>query len=712
MRMGNAINASTGKKNNKSPTSSASRAAKSVQHDPNDLPTPRQFLFPPSKLNRMLTWPEVRPIGAGLHNLGNTCFMNSVLQAIIYTPPVAHFAMESDHSKTCRDPGFCPLCYLSTLIKQSLTHTQRAIAPKGFFHNLRALNRGFRPGRQEDAHEFLRCLIDSLHKANVPNHKKLDPYVAQTAFFMQTHGGYLQSQIKCSSCGYESNTFDPFLDLSLEINKSKHVIQALRHFTTAEILDGDNKYRCSGCKKLVRASKQFTIKQAPNILCLHFKRFAFGRGKLNHHVEFPPTLSMQPYMSKGSSASDKYELYAVVVHLGGSMHAGHYYAFVKNSNGMWYHMDDSSVNQVGLKSVLKSHAYMCFYRRISVQNKEKERRMSTERPHPKADPRRGSVETAHAMNGVTMDAYINGDRSPKESRGKQIATARASHDGTGPGGDGEPRAANGMGSQVVEPNGVGLWIVQNTADSDWKDILGLDNNPFKKKRRRSSQSGEGAGAAVATVAAACTGSTVGKPRVVETVSAAPIHHATPTVTTGDRPRRTSLSEEVQQRVRRDSVEAINGIFEKTEAEKKKKKRKEEKALRKAEKRRLKAEGKSGVKKTGAQAFDPKTYTQGRREMLGKRVDAWGAGEGDDPEALDTAIAAQVAARDGILRSREMQVGGGGKKASKWDEFYDQGKVKKVKKPKLSHQAATGVNPFTAREKDKVVKQLKRKGFQS
>lgn len=61
----------------------------------------------------------------------------------------------------------------------------------------------------------------------------------------------LQPQIVCEGVDYTSATFDPFLDLSLEINKASSLSRALQHFTAEEVLDGDNRYRCPKNNKLV-----------------------------------------------------------------------------------------------------------------------------------------------------------------------------------------------------------------------------------------------------------------------------------------------------------------------------------------------------------------------------------------------------------------------------------------------------------------------------
>jgi ubiquitin C-terminal hydrolase len=56
--------------------------------------------------------------------------------------------------------------------------------------------------------------------------------------------GILQSQVRCLQCGYVSNSYDPFMDLSLELTQGMaHLVQCMRHFTAAETLEGKNSYR-------------------------------------------------------------------------------------------------------------------------------------------------------------------------------------------------------------------------------------------------------------------------------------------------------------------------------------------------------------------------------------------------------------------------------------------------------------------------------------
>ena len=49
--------------------------------------------------------------------------------------------------------------------------------------------------------------------------------------------------------------------------------------------------------------------------------------------------------SSAASGAHTYELYAVLVHEGASVHSGHYYCYVRPSNGVWYQLDDDVVRQ-------------------------------------------------------------------------------------------------------------------------------------------------------------------------------------------------------------------------------------------------------------------------------------------------------------------------------------------------------------------------------
>jgi ubiquitin carboxyl-terminal hydrolase 36/42 len=64
----------------------------------------------------------------------------------------------------------------------------------------------------------------------------------------------------------------------------------------------------------------------PPVLVLHLKRFShgFGTGKISKHVRFEQSIEIPSKQGKIA-----YDLNGIIVHRGGSLHSGHYVAFVK-----------------------------------------------------------------------------------------------------------------------------------------------------------------------------------------------------------------------------------------------------------------------------------------------------------------------------------------------------------------------------------------------
>lgn len=96
----------------------------------------------------------------------------------------------------------------------------KSLSPRSMVQNIRRVGRQFRTMRQEDAHEYLRQLLDCMHeeilKAN--NVKTSDGKIAETTLISRVFGGYLCSELKCPKCAYSSQSYNHFQDLSLEVS--------------------------------------------------------------------------------------------------------------------------------------------------------------------------------------------------------------------------------------------------------------------------------------------------------------------------------------------------------------------------------------------------------------------------------------------------------------------------------------------------------------
>uniref|UniRef100_A0A8D0VE45 USP domain-containing protein n=1 Tax=Sus scrofa TaxID=9823 RepID=A0A8D0VE45_PIG len=90
--------------------------------DGDGVPAPQKVLFPGERLS--LRWGRVYRVGAGLHNLGNTCFLNSTVQCLTYTPPLANYLLSREHTRGCHQGSFCMLCVMQNHIVQAWVESE------------------------------------------------------------------------------------------------------------------------------------------------------------------------------------------------------------------------------------------------------------------------------------------------------------------------------------------------------------------------------------------------------------------------------------------------------------------------------------------------------------------------------------------------------------------------------------------------------------
>jgi len=93
---------------------------------------------------------------------------------------------------------------------------------------------------------------------------------------------------------------------------------------------------------------------------VHLKRFDNRRRKIRKHINFKTSLDLSNLM-ENKAENHKYKLISMIVHEGFSTNSGHYYCYIRNSNDIWYCMNDSKVTKVSLEHVLLQNPYLLFY---------------------------------------------------------------------------------------------------------------------------------------------------------------------------------------------------------------------------------------------------------------------------------------------------------------------------------------------------------------
>ncbi|XP_027064507.2 ubiquitin carboxyl-terminal hydrolase 15-like [Coffea arabica] len=330
-----------------------------------------KMLFPYEDFVKFFQYEVFNMSPRGLINCGNSCYANAVLQCLTCTKPLLVFLLQRLHSRASCIRDWCLVCELEQHVMM-LRESGDPISPSRILSHIRGINCQIGDGSQEDAHEFLRLLIASMQSIcleGLGGENVVDPRLQETTFVQHTFGGSLRSKVKCLRCHHESERSENIMDLTLEIfGWVQSLEDALTQFTSPEELDGENMYRCGRCAAYVRARKQLSIQEAPNILTIVLKRFQEGRyGKINKCITFPDMLDMVPFMTGTDDIPPLYMLYAVVVHLDtlNASFSGHYIAYIKDLQGNWFRIDDTEVQPVEMTQVMSEGAYILFYMRSS-----------------------------------------------------------------------------------------------------------------------------------------------------------------------------------------------------------------------------------------------------------------------------------------------------------------------------------------------------------
>lgn len=193
--------------------------------------------------------PMVTPGFTGLENLGNTCFMNSVIQILANTREMrdfflgrtSQFQTEINKDNILGTGGQLAICF-GVVLRTLWQGTCSSYAPRKLKEIVSRKASQFMGFAQHDAQEFLAFLLDGLHEdlnkvkdkpytKAVEDNGRPDHVVADEAwgvyknrndsFVVDLLQGQYKSKLVCPVCHKVSITFDPFLYLSAPIPKKK-----------------------------------------------------------------------------------------------------------------------------------------------------------------------------------------------------------------------------------------------------------------------------------------------------------------------------------------------------------------------------------------------------------------------------------------------------------------------------------------------------------
>jgi ubiquitin C-terminal hydrolase len=336
----------------------------------------------------------------GLANIGNTCFLNVILQALRLAPPMVEMTLtDLEHPITLRPESTKRELVIAfqTLMQDFWKARipegrQPTMIPRGFvhaFHNVLRTNddEWHRPGQQSDAAEVLQYILEGMHDGM---YKKVKMEIVGDALspedsaqlkaiqswsdfhskeyspIIQNFYGQNQITVECTNCGNKNQRYEPWMVIKAPIPGSEKpgspaptMNDCLSAAFNSEVIDD---YSCDKCKGKHKATITNKLSRLPPVLFVSLKRFTNTGSKVCGRIHWDlDSTNFRDYCAfrrdpfTNSSAEPEYETFAVIEHLGG-LRGGHYRMYARQ--GEWYEYDDSSVHKVSPDLVVTNDSYI------------------------------------------------------------------------------------------------------------------------------------------------------------------------------------------------------------------------------------------------------------------------------------------------------------------------------------------------------------------
>lgn len=198
--------------------------------------------------------------GCGLINLGNSCYLNSVLQCL-FNGGVKAWSLRGLGQDFPQDVVYptnnltCQLIKLNNAMKVEPERYPEGIRPKSFKKCVGQSHQEFSSERQQDAMEFLGYFVDVLDKNMFKNGFNPNDLMKFA----------MEDRLQCVNCGkvkYSSEAAESIQLPMPENDDPQDLVQIITQYFSGEEVE----FTCPHCKTLVKAIKKPAFNTYPNTL--------------------------------------------------------------------------------------------------------------------------------------------------------------------------------------------------------------------------------------------------------------------------------------------------------------------------------------------------------------------------------------------------------------------------------------------------------------
>jgi ubiquitin C-terminal hydrolase len=266
---------------------------------------------------------------AGLINLSNSCYINSVLQLLLNIPEFCTKLLEIQTSEPF-------IITLQNLFKYCICISESGIIikPKSFIKTLFETTTLFKMGEQGDSHEFLLFILDIIDVRS-------NSTIVRDLFY-----GKLSKTYQCM-CGFVSESEEDFNFLGIAASSG----DICTGFTQLLCTKQDITSKCEMCHLVVTKQATSIVKKQPKYLIFQIQRF----GNNGQKIQTPVKINGQVYNRQFKGCISHF----------GNTYNGHYNYTGVYDNETIYAIDDAFVTTIKDICSVSTDSYIVLYGKMN-----------------------------------------------------------------------------------------------------------------------------------------------------------------------------------------------------------------------------------------------------------------------------------------------------------------------------------------------------------